>query len=263
MAIITLTTDLGIKDGGIASMKGVILKIAPNTQIIDLSNSISPQDIQEAAMILFKTVFYFPDGTIHVVVVDPGVGTARWPVAGTIGKQFFVGPDNGVFSLLEKYACQNGLVKEFIVLDKKEFWLPQISTVFHGRDIFAPVAAHLAAGVALKQMGSGINTLVALDVKDPERTATGWKGEVLFVDTFGNIITNISKVHIGDCKGVKILIGGILIDSLIRTFGEKNPGDLVALFGSTNNLCISVVNGSAEKRLCIAKRAIVEVEVIE
>ncbi|MBN1536690.1 MAG: SAM-dependent chlorinase/fluorinase [Anaerolineales bacterium] len=249
MSIITITTDFGIKDGNVGAMKGVIWNIAPQAQIADLSHLISPQNIQEAALIVARAAPYFPDGAIHVVVVDPGVGTERRPIAGRLGSQFVVGPDNGVFTLLLQYFEQNNQLVQWVHLDQPHYWLKKISHVFHGRDIFAPVAAHLASGVALEELGSPINDPLRLNVKQPQRTVYGWRGDIIHIDHFGNIHTSIRAEHLGDASVATIRLCGVNIHGLVQTFGERSSGELVALFGSNGNLIVSVVNGNAVRRL--------------
>ncbi|MGB9641528.1 MAG: SAM hydrolase/SAM-dependent halogenase family protein, partial [Anaerolineales bacterium] len=151
MSVITLTTDFGLKDGNVGAMKGVIWKIAPSAQIADISHLISPQNVTEAALVIYRAARFYPPGTIHMVVVDPGVGTDRRPIAGLIGDQYVVGPDNGVFTRMMLAAESLGKPMRFVHLNRPEFWLPQVSYVFHGRDIFAPAAAHLAAGMSLTE----------------------------------------------------------------------------------------------------------------
>ena len=147
MAIITLMTDFGMKDGNVGVMKGVIWGICPQAQISDLSHMIGAQNVREASLILSRSAPYFPKGTVHVVVVDPGVGTARRPMTAQIGDWFYVGPDNGTITLLLERAKKEGWPCKFVQLDQTKYWLPNVSYVFHGRDIFSPVAAHLANGV--------------------------------------------------------------------------------------------------------------------
>lgn len=249
MSIITLTTDFGIKDGNVGAMKGVIWDIAPQAQIADLSHLISPQNIQEAALIVARAAPFFPDHTIHVVVVDPGVGTDRRPIAGMIGSQYVVGPDNGVFTLLLESAERSNFPVQWVHLDQRCFWLGEISNVFHGRDIFAPIAGHLAAGVALEELGTPIDNPVRINFKQPERTAYGWRGEIIHLDHFGNIHTNVRTDHLGDVAIATIRLCGVNIHNMVRTFGERPSGELVALYGSNGNLIISVVNGNAVRRL--------------
>ncbi len=249
MSIITLTTDFGIKDGNVGAMKGVIWNIAPQAQIADLSHLISPQNIQEAALIVARAAPFFPANTIHVTVVDPGVGTERRPIAGMLGSQFIVGPDNGVFTLLLESAEKNNLPVQWVHLDQPRYWLEEISNVFHGRDIFAPIAGHLAAGIALEALGTPISDPVRLSFKQPERTVYGWRGEIIHLDHFGNIHTNVRKEHLDEASIATIRLCGVNIHGMVRTFGERPSGELVALYGSNGNLIASVVNGNAVRRL--------------
>jgi hypothetical protein len=210
---------------------------------------ISPQNIPEAALILLRSAPYFPPGAIHLVVVDPGVGTNRRPMAARVGAQYFVGPDNGILTLwLESLAAQD-FETRFVELDRSEYWLPEVSHVFHGRDIFAPVAAHLARGVPLEKLGTPFANPVLLNLPQPVRTRSGFTGEIIHMDHFGNLSTNIRQEHLGQPENVTVRLGGVEIHGLVKTFGERSPGELVALYGSTGNLIVSVVNGSAAQRL--------------
>jgi S-adenosyl-L-methionine hydrolase (adenosine-forming) len=249
LSIITMTTDFGLKDGNVGVMKGVIAGIAPQAQMIDISHLISPQNIPEAALILLRSAPYFPDGTIHVVVVDPGVGTSRRPIAAQMGGQFYVGPDNGTITLwLERLEAQ-GQPTAFYHLDRPEHWLPDVSHVFHGRDIFSPVAAHLATGVPIDRLGSPLCDPLRLEMPRPQPTASGLRGEVIYIDHFGNLATNIRAEHLPEGKEVTVSLSGIIIPGMVDTFGERLPGELIALLGSTGNLIVSVVNGSAADQL--------------
>lgn len=259
MSMITLITDFGLKDGNVGVMKGVILGIAPQAQIVDLSHLIQAQDILEAALVLRRSAPYFPAGTIHVVVVDPGVGTQRRPLAAQIGSYFYVGPDNGTITMLVEYARARDWQMQFVQLDRPGIWLEPVSHVFHGRDIFAPVAARLANGILLDEIGSAITDPVLLNLPQPMPTTTGWVGEVIHIDHFGNISTNIGEQHLSSLD-VRVRIGGAVLDGLVCTFGEGKPGELVALFGSTGSLIVSEVNGSAAERLKIRVGAVVTVE---
>lgn len=253
MSIITLMTDFGLKDGNVGVMKGVILGIAPQAQIVDLSHLIQPQNLHEAALILARSAPYFPPETVHVVVVDPGVGTSRRPIAARLGSQGFVGPDNGVITLLLEHAERLGWQVSTVHLDQPQFWLPEVSHVFHGRDIFAPAAAHLANGKALPALGTPIRDPVRLALPQPERTATGWRGEIIHIDHFGNLASNIRREQLPEWQSapekLEVRLCGVEIHGLVKTFGERAPGELVALFGSTGNLIASVVNGSAAQSL--------------
>ncbi len=255
MAIITLTTDLGLRDGNVGVMKGIIWGICPEARIADLSHLIAPQNVAEAALLLSRSVPFFPPGSIHIVVVDPGVGTARRALAASIGGWYYVGRDNGAITMLLERAEQEKWPREFVHLDKPEYWLPNVSRVFHGRDIFAPVAAHLANGVPLRQMGTPIDDPQRLDLPRPERTSNGWRGEVIHIDRFGNVVSNIGAGHLGEALkhqgNVIVHLAGAEIKGLVGTFGERANGELITLFGSTGNLIVSVVNGSAADRLGI------------
>ena len=261
MPIITLMTDFGIKDGNVGVMKGVIWGIAPGVQIADLSHTVSPQNLREAALILARSAPYFPPGSIHVVVVDPGVGTARRHIAARLGTQFFVGPDNGVITLLLERAEAQGWPVEIVHTHKSEYWLAEVSHVFHGRDVFSPIAAHLASGVTLQELGTRIDDPVRLSLPRPQQTLFGWQGEIIHIDHFGNISTNVLKENLGEPDSIQVRLCGVNIDGMVRTFGERAPGELVALYGSTGYLIVSVVNGNAAQRLNAAVGDTVEVVV--
>lgn len=251
MSIVTLMTDFGIKDGNVGVMKGVILGLAPDAQIVDLSHTISPQNIREAGLILARSAPYFPSGTIHLIVVDPGVGTARRPVAARLGTQRFVCPDNGLLTLLLERAEQERWPVEIVHLDRPQYWRPDISHVFHGRDIFAPSAGYLASGVSLSMMGTPITDPVRLQLPKPEHRPNGWRGEVIHIDHFGNISTNIRFEQLGEAAGATIRLAGVEIQGMVQTFGDRPVGELISLYGSTGNLLVCVVNGSAAERLKI------------
>jgi S-adenosylmethionine hydrolase len=263
MPIISLTTDFGIKDGNVGVMKGVIWNISSEIQISDLSHLIPPQNIREAALILLRSAPYFPENSVHVVVVDPGVGTARRPMAAKIGTQYYVGPDNGTITLLLEKAEKMGWETAFVDLTNPQYWLPEVSFVFHGRDIFSPVAAHLAIGVPLASLGTPFENPVRLEFPQPEKTESGWRGEIIHIDHFGNLSSNIRVETLGDALKTKdkiiVWVAGIEIRGLVNTFGERPAGELIALIGSTGNLILSVVNGSAHERLDTQLGDLVEV----
>jgi S-adenosyl-L-methionine hydrolase (adenosine-forming) len=259
LTIITLMTDFGLKDGNVGVMKGVIARIAPQAQVIDLSHLIGPQNIPEAALILLRSAPYFPDGSIHVVVVDPGVGTTRRPLAARMGSQYYIGPDNGTLTLwLERLEAQ-GQPVTFYHLNNPEFWLLEVSHVFHGRDIFAPVAAHLASGIPIEQLGSSVSDPVRLDLPRPQPIPGGLRGRVIHIDHFGNLATNIRVEHLPEDSNITVSLCGVIIPGMVDTFGERSPGSLVALLGSTGNLIVSVVNGNAADYLHVQVGDIVDV----
>ena len=253
MSVITLMTDFGIKDGTVGVMKGVIWGICPSAQISDLSHMIQAQNIREAAYIFTRSIPYFPKGSIHIVVVDPGVGTKRRPMAGQIGDWFYVGPDNGTITGLLERAEHSNWQTEFVELNRIKYWLPNVSFVFHGRDIFSPVAAHLANGVPLSEFGTPFTNPVRLELPKPEKTNNGWRGEAVHIDHFGNISTNIRTEQLGAAlenkANIVVRLNGIEIKGLVNAFGERPVGEVIALMGSTGNLGISIVNGNAAAKL--------------
>jgi S-adenosyl-L-methionine hydrolase (adenosine-forming) len=248
MPFITLLTDFGSKNGFTGVLKGVIWKIAPDTQIADITHEITAQNIMEGAIALWRAAPFFPAGTIHVAVVDPGVGTARRPIAAQVGDHYFVGPDNGIFTpLMEEAESKQQGVKVFH-LDNPKYWLPKVSNTFHGRDIFAPVAGHLAAGVPIGKIGTLINDPVRLVMPHPVRTERGWQGQVVLIDIFGNIATNLSGDLVRNKPNVMIQIGGERIQGLVKSYGERPPGEVVALVDSENFLEVAVVNGNGAQK---------------
>lgn len=249
MRFISLLTDFGIKDSYVGVMKGVIWNIAPQAQIADITHLVRPQNVLEGALVLGQAAPYFPAGTIHLAVVDPKVGTRRRPLAAQLGEQLFVGPDNGLCTLMVEQARQAGLPARFIQLDQPRYWLPRVSHVFHGRDIFAPVAAHLCNGLPLETLGTPIDDPVLLELPQPERTAQGWRGRVLLVDAFGSLSTNLEAGHLAEVESCMVRIAGHEIQGLVQTFGEGRPGELVAMLDSSGRLSICIVNGSAEAKL--------------
>lgn len=260
MTIVTLTTDFGIGDFGAGLMPGVIWKIAPDARIVTLTHAIPPQDILAAQVILGNTFSYFPDGTVHVAVVDPGVGTQRRAIAARIGSQFFVGPDNGLITPLLEQAEANRWTVEIYHTNRPAYWLPVVSHIFHGRDIFAPVAGHLARGVPLAELGDRINDPVRASIPSPVMVESGWRGQVIQIDHFGNLSVNIQRGHLEGAGALQILINNAVIPGLSRTFGDGKPGDLIAMIDSSNRLSICVVNGSAAERLNAHPGNVVEIK---
>ncbi len=250
MKFISLLTDFGVRDGYVGVMKGVIYGIAPDVQIADITHTISPQNVMEGALALGRAAPYFPDGTVHVAVVDPGVGTTRHPIAARIGRYAYVGPDNGLFTIVLQRAERRGEPVQFVRLDRRSYWLPEVSNVFHGRDIFAPVGAHLANGIPLEELGSPVSEIIRLELPEVQPTPTGLRGQVISIDNFGNLATNIHRSDLppGEDRLV-VSVAGVEVHGLVRTFGSRPTGDLIALFGTGNDLIVSVVNGSAAERL--------------
>lgn len=249
MPIITLTTDFGIKDGFTGVLKGVIWGICPEANIADITHSISPQNILEGAFTLGRAYGFFPSGTIHVAVIDPGVGTQRRPIAARLGMHFFVGPDNGLLTPLYNDAAKSGWPIEIINLTNERYWLPDVSHTFHGRDIFAPVAAHLAKGVPLSELGLVLKDPVRLAMPEAEKTPAGWRAHVTVVDTYGNLTTDLRASYLAKRENVIFRLRDRVVNGLVNSYAEHQSGDLVALVDSENYIEIAIVNGSAANNL--------------
>jgi S-adenosylmethionine hydrolase len=249
MKLITLLTDFGLQDGFVGVMKGVIYGICPDADIVDISHLIGPQDVLAGALVLERSLPYFPPGTIHIAVVDPGVGTFRRPIAARIGEYYLVGPDNGIFTSAFNLAGQNGWPIEVVALEKPEYWLKEVSPVFHGRDIFAPVGAHLANGLPLKALGRVVKDPVQLTIPLPQKLQNGWRCQVLSVDHFGTLQLNIKRQALDGAVVKRVSLAGEIIQGICKTFGDKPSGSLIVLFDSSDHLSVAEVNGSAEKRL--------------
>ncbi len=252
--IITLTTDFGLKDPYVAEMKAAILQICPEAVLVDITHEIEKFNVQMGAFILSCVVGYFPEGTIHVAVIDPSVGTKRRPIVIETQRSFLVGPDNGVLIL----ASEREGIRNYREIVNRRLTLPKISTTFHGRDIFAPVAAHLAKGTKTTEIGPEINKVARpLFTKVTDRNSAV-NGEVLHIDDFGNIITNITEVHISrpdysDWLEIK-LAGRKLKLRLCKTYGGAQKNELLALIGSHGYLEIAVNQGSAVGKLGAKQR---------
>lgn len=255
--IVTLTTDFGLQDAYVAIMKGVILKIAPEAQVIDYTHGINPGNIVEAAYLLRSGYRYFPRGTVHVVVVDPGVGSDRRAIVVQTPEATFVGPDNGVFTLVVEDARQDwGNSVQTIELTERRFWLPEVSATFHGRDIFAPSAAWLARGTALHEFGRALTTLTTAQLSLPVPVgARELQGQIIHVDRFGNCITNITEEHLYKHElGQRIVVQIIdqQLPGLFRTYMDGPPGTPMCLIGSSGHVELAVFNGNAAQYLGVA-----------
>jgi S-adenosylmethionine hydrolase len=246
--IITLLTDFGTKDPYVASMKGVILNINPQCIVIDITHQVNPHDINEGAFILANAYSYFPKGTIHLSVVDPGVGGTRKPILLVTQNYFFVGPDNGLFAPI----ARKEKVKQVVVLAKEKYFLSKVRKTFHGRDVFAPVAAHLSLGIKPDAFGYKISAIKELGFGKPIIKERKLLGEILHIDTFGNLISNIDEEKLFRfTKGRSFVIraGRETIHGLKKGYWEGEKGELIALLGSSGLLEISVREGSAQKML--------------
>ncbi|MFW5972687.1 MAG: SAM hydrolase/SAM-dependent halogenase family protein [Bacteroidota bacterium] len=257
--IITLTTDFGQRDAYVAAMKGVLLSVTPQAVLVDVSHEICPQDVMEAAFVLRSASPLFPEGTVHLVVVDPGVGTTRRPVALRHRDHFFVGPDNGVFSLVVGDEASTDIVE----LDRKEFWrVPAPSSTFHGRDIFAPIAAHLAGGKCLSDVGSPVDRLSSMRWALPSVDEHGVQGWIVHIDRFGNCITNISSeisAELTVTPGMKCFVGSAVLTQISATYGSVATGEPLLLINSDGFLEIAVNGGSASDLFGIRRGASVNI----
>ncbi|MBW1708334.1 MAG: SAM-dependent chlorinase/fluorinase [Deltaproteobacteria bacterium] len=241
MSIITLTTDFGQKDHFVGVMKGVILGINPAATLVDLVHDLPPQGLTQAAFILMSAFSFFPKGTVHLAVVDPGVGTKRHMVVIEAGNHYFVGPDNGLFS----YVLDKVPLFEARYIENPSLALPQISRTFHGRDYMAPAAAHLSLGFAFDEVGPLANDLTRLKTLRPEIKPNLIRGEVIYIDRFGNLITNIPNE---ECEGWEVIIsaGPLTLHGLARSYSEVGPGKHLAVTGSSGFLEIARSMDSAE-----------------
>lgn len=248
--VITLTTDFGLADHYAGAMKCVIAGICPDAQIIDITHEIAPADLISGAYTIAQAAAFSPPETIHVVVVDPGVGTARKAIAVRSNGQTFIAPDNGVLSLAVPKG--SGGVRQ---LTNPDLFLPNISNTFHGRDIFAPSAAHLAAGdIAWESAGPELAEFIALPNLEPCReSAASWKGIVLSVDRFGNVITNFPKTLVlADSQRFTLAIKTHVINQFHTTFGEVKGSEIFAYIGSSGYLEAAINRGSAASTLGVA-----------
>jgi S-adenosyl-L-methionine hydrolase (adenosine-forming) len=245
--IVTLTTDFGLNDHFVGTMKGVILRIVPDAEIVDICHSVQAFDILDGALALAQAYSYFPPRTVHLVVVDPGVGSARRPIIASSEEQSFVAPDNGVLSLM--YAREERLNVRHIT--SEHYFLQPISNTFHGRDIFAPVAAYLAKGVEHEKFGEEITDFVRFNAPRPKPTdANTVRGVVLRVDRFGNLITNFTPQDAPALfqqtpPAFKIVVGKREISVMRSNYAEGAPGEVFGILGSMGYLEIVANRGSA------------------
>ena len=260
-AIITLTTDFGLNDHFIGAMKGVILEIAPESQIIDISHAVQPFDILDGALTISQAYTYYPSGTVHMVIVDPGVGTARRPVILTGDRHQFVAPDNGVLSLV--YDREERITVRHITAE--HYFLQPRSNTFHARDIFSPVAAYLAKGIEPERFGDEISDYVRFGAPRAkpvdERTL---RGVVLKVDRFGNLITNITPQDAPMLFGeqpaaFKISVGKREVTAIKSVYAEGGPGEVFGILGSMGFLEVAANRGSAYQLLGAGKGSEVNV----
>jgi S-adenosyl-L-methionine hydrolase (adenosine-forming) len=243
MRIITLTTDFGTEDWFVGTMKGVIASISPKTTVVDIGHAIASGDIRTGAFALAASYKYFPRGTVHVAIVDPGVGSHRRAISVQTERYFFVGPDNGVLS----FALRGEKIKAVRALENEIYFLKPVSQTFHGRDVFAPVAAHLGRGVAIGKFGSTAPSFVRLEWPEPKAHAEWIEGEVIYIDKFGNAITNIPAASLASpgCERYQIFRGRKQLCSLATHYQAVPVRRAVAVRGSSGYLEIAVNGGNA------------------
>ena len=256
--LITLLTDFGTGSPYVAAMKGAILSTNPAAMLVDLTHAVPPQDIREGALVLEEIAPRFPPGTIHVAVVDPGVGTQRAIVYACIAGQHYVAPDNGLLSRLVLDTPPTQVVR----LSRAEYWGQPVSATFHGRDIMAPVAARLSLGLDPALLGEPLAGLTTLDWPPVRVTPGRVEGAVLRIDSFGNLITNIGRALLDSLPAARwqTTCRGRTIDGLAETYGQAPPGTFVAVIGSTGRLELALVQGSAAAALgaCVGDAVRVE-----
>ncbi|MCC7473772.1 MAG: SAM-dependent chlorinase/fluorinase [Pirellulales bacterium] len=257
-AIITLTTDFGIGSRYVAAMKGVILSINPRVQIVDLTNAVPPQDIRAGAIALAETARWFPAGTIHVVVVDPGVGGKRRVIYAQMGQQHFIAPDNGVLSRLATIESPSKMIS----VENPKHWLPEVSRTFHGRDIMAPAAARLSLGLPPEELGPPASHWIELTWPEAQHVPNRIEGEVVEVDSFGNLITNITREMLDRVPRrdtVLIACEEHETQGIFATFSDQPPMTFMAHVGSTERLELAIVDENASAMLGVQVGAPVRV----
>ncbi|MGD6807283.1 MAG: SAM hydrolase/SAM-dependent halogenase family protein [Candidatus Bathyarchaeia archaeon] len=239
--MITLTTDFGLKDPYVAEMKGVILGINPDAKVVDVSHSVDKFDVRMATFMLASAAPYFPDGTVHLAVVDPGVGTARRAIVVQTKRGFFVGPDNGVLML----AAQAQTIEHIYELTNSKYMLPEVSGTFHGRDIFAPAAAYIDKGVNPEVFGPEIADPIIPKFTHVEQQNGVLHGEVLHIDGFGNVITNLTRNMLPQTSLLKVVIHSLSFQlALAKAYGQSKPLEVTALIGSHGFLELALNQGS-------------------
>ncbi|MHA1581663.1 MAG: SAM hydrolase/SAM-dependent halogenase family protein [Candidatus Baldrarchaeia archaeon] len=263
--VITLLTDFGLRDPYVGAMKGVILSICPDVNIVDISHEIRKFDIRQGAYVLAASAPFFPRGTIHIGVVDPGVGTTRKAIIIETKRSFYIGPDNGLLALA---ALREG-IKKVVQITNSKYMLPRVSRTFHGRDIFAPAAAYLANGVPIENFGPLLDEYEILSFSKPHVRKDQIEGEVIYIDGFGNIVTNIyseilEKVGIGEEDKIKILLNDELekVLKICKAYNEVKKGEFLAIIGSGNFLEISINQGNTAKKLNVKEGAKIKIKLI-
>lgn len=250
MAIITLTTDFGAGNNYTAMMKGVILSINPDVTLVSITDHIPAQNISDGGIVLNETTPWFPPDTIHVAVVDPGVGTNRMILYAELNGQRYILPDNGLLS----YLTKNGSPDRLIRIENREYFMPDVSSTFHGRDIMAPVAAHLSLGIDPTKLGPKTDSYVQLEMPKTEITADRIHGVVEHIDSFGNLVTNITaEMLTGRITDERVVVVCGLYETwgIRQTYAEQLEDTFIAIIGSSGRVELAIVGDSAAKRLGI------------
>jgi S-adenosylmethionine hydrolase len=256
--VIAFLTDFGGKDHYAGTLKGVVLGICPDATCVDITHDIPPHDVMAGALELAAAYKYFPPGTVFVVVVDPGVGSARRPIAAEVGAYRFVAPDNGVLTVVFQETAPRRVVE----LSERRYARPTVSRTFEGRDRFAPAAAWMAKGIELTAFGRTLTRWQSLNVPAPVVSDLQVTGEVLRVDRFGNLITNVDRRtfdRFASGSRIEIVAGGQTVGKVVLAYADADPGSLCALFGSSEHLEVAVNGGNAAERLGLARGASVTI----
>jgi S-adenosyl-L-methionine hydrolase (adenosine-forming) len=256
--VIALLSDFGARDHYAGTMKGVILGICPEATIVDVTHEIAAHDVLEGALQLAATYRYFPAGTVFLVVVDPGVGSARRGIAAEAGDYRFVAPDNGVLTV----ALRETPPRRVVELSERRYARPTVTRTFEGRDRFAPAAAWIAKGTQLSALGRTITDYQRIDVPVVDASGAALAGMVLHVDRFGNLVTNIDRrtfEAFAKHGPIRIVAGGHNVDRLVSTYAEIGPGEVCALFGSSDHLELAANAESAADKLRLGRKAVVEI----
>lgn len=255
--IITLLTDFGLSDHYVGCMKGVILGIHPDVEIVDITHEVKPHDIHEGAFLLRSCYRYFPPRTIHVAIVDPSVGPHRRPIIATVGEHIYLAPDNGILS----YIYEEGEVSQVIHVTASHYFLPTISHTFHGRDLFAPVAAWISRGIELEKFGDPVTDFTRFQMPRIKQVNPKiLQGNVLHVDKFGNLITNFTEKEIprgesGETALAKVLVARREVTSVRTSYADGSPGEIFVVLGSTGFYEIVMNKSSAAERLAVGRGA--------
>jgi S-adenosylmethionine hydrolase len=259
-SVITLLTDFGVGDYFVASMKGVILNINPQAQIVDLSHEVAPHDIAGAAYLLKSSYRFFPDGTVHVAVVDPGVGSSRHPLLISTSRYFFIGPDNGLFT----YVCDEESAVEVRHIENRQYRLDSEGSTFDGRDLFSPAAAWLTKGQPVGSFGPLVKHYERLPIATPGWDNHVMAGQIVHVDRFGNLISNLTRFQLTEVRGVTkrsapyIRLAGKTIDGLVDSYSDAAPGTPQALINSNGQLEVFIREGNAAQALGVTRGARIE-----